>query len=264
MGNSRMKFSANLGFLFAELDLVARINGAAACGFEAVELHWPYAVPAVEINAALRTNGLRLIVLNTLPGNSALGEFGLAAVPGRAVEFRETVQQALDYAVATGAAAVHCMAGLVGAQGLAAAEHCFVENLQVASDLAAAAGVGLLIEPINTRDKPGFALTSVEQAAAIIRRTGRRNIKIMFDCYHVQIMQGDLTRRIEQQIELIGHVQIAAVPSRAEPDAGEVNYLHIMATLQRLGYAGWVGAEYKPGGRTEDGLSWRVAFTTRI
>lgn len=255
-----MKFSANLGFLFAERDLVSRISAAAACGFEAVELHWPYDVPAAEVSAALRATGVRLIALNTLPGDTAAGEFGLAAVPGRALEFCKTVQQALDYAMATGAAAVHCMAGLVGAQGLTAAEHCFVENLQIASELAAAAGVGLLIEPINTRDKPGYALTTVEQAAALIKRTGRQNIKIMFDCYHVQIMQGDLARRIEQQIELIGHVQIAAVPSRAEPDAGEVNYLHMMATLQRLGYAGWVGAEYKPGGRTEDGLGWRAAI----
>jgi hydroxypyruvate isomerase len=135
-----------------------------------------------------------------------------------------------------------------------------VENLQLASDMAAQAGVELLVEPINTRDKPGYVLTTVEQAADIIGRTGRQNIKIMFDCYHVQIMQGDLTRRLQQQLELIGHVQIAAVPSRGEPHAGEVNYPHIMATLQRLGYTGWIGAEYKPAGRTEDGLGWRSAL----
>ncbi len=255
-----MKFSANLGFLFADRGLVARISAAAACGFEAVELHWPYDVPAAQISAALRASGVRLVALNTAPGNVGAGEFGLAAVPGRAQEFRQSMHQALDYAVATSAGAVHCMAGLVGAQGLASAEQCFVENLQLASDLAAQAGVELLVEPINTRDKPGYALTTVEQAADIIGRTGRQNIKIMFDCYHVQIMQGDLTRRLQQQLELIGHVQIAAVPSRGEPHAGEVNYPHIMATLQRLGYTGWIGAEYKPAGRTEDGLGWRSAL----
>ena len=255
-----MKFSANLGFLFADRGLVARISAAASCGFEAVELHWPYDVPAAQISAALRASSVRLIALNTAPGNVGAGEFGLAAVPGRAQEFRQSMHQALDYAVATSAGAVHCMAGLVGAQGLAAAEQCFVENLQIAADLAAQAGVELLVEPINTRDKPGYVLTTVEQAADIIGRTGRQNIKIMFDCYHVQIMQGDLTRRLQQQLELIGHVQIAAVPSRGEPHAGEVNYPHIMATLQRLGYTGWIGAEYKPAGRTEDGLGWRSAL----
>ncbi len=255
-----MKFSANLGFLFADRGLVARISAAAACGFEAVELHWPYDVPAAQISAALRAAGVRLIALNSAPGNVGAGEFGLAAVPGRAQEFRQSMHQALDYAVATSAGAVHCMAGLVGAQGLAAAEQCFVENLQIAADMAAQAGVELLVEPINTRDKPGYVLTTVEQAADIIGRTGRQNIKIMFDCYHVQIMQGDLTRRLQQQLELIGHVQIAAVPSRGEPHAGEVNYPHIMATLQRLGYTGWIGAEYKPAGRTEDGLDWRSAL----
>ena len=255
-----MKFSANLGFLFADRGLVARISAAACCGFEAVELHWPYDVPAAQISAALRASGVRLVALNTAPGNVGAGEFGLAAVPGRAQEFRQSMHQALDYAVATSAGAVHCMAGLVGAQGLAAAEQCFVENLQLASDMAAQAGVELLVEPINTRDKPGYVLTTVEQAADIIGRTGRQNIKILFDCYHVQIMQGDLTRRLQQQLELIGHMQIAAVPSRGEPHAGEVNYPHIMATLQRLGYTGWIGAEYKPAGRTEDGLGWRSAL----
>ena len=255
-----MKFSANLGFLFADRGLVARISAAAACGFEAVELHWPYDVPAAQISAALRASGVRLIALNTAPGNVGAGEFGLAAVPGRAQEFRQSMHQALDYAVATSAGAVHCMAGLVGAQGLAAAEQCFVENLQIASGMAAQAGVELLVEPINTRDKPGYVLTTVEQAADIIGRTGRQNIKIMLDCYHVQIMQGDLTRCLQQQLELIGHVQIAAVPSRGEPHAGEVNYPHIMATLQRLGYTAWIGAEYKPAGRTEDGLGWRSAL----
>ncbi|MEY3150227.1 MAG: hypothetical protein RLY92_454, partial [Chloroflexota bacterium] len=176
-----MKFSANLGFLFADRGLVARISAAAACGFEAVELHWPYDVPAAQISAALRASGVRLIALNTAPGNVGAGEFGLAAVPGRAQEFRQSMHQALDYAVATSAGAVHCMAGLVGAQGLAAAEQCFVENLQIASDMAAQAGVELLVEPINTRDKPGYVLTTVEQAADIIGRTGRQNIKIMFD-----------------------------------------------------------------------------------
>ena len=153
------------------------------------------------------------------------------------------------------------MAGVVAADARAAAELTFVENLKAAADKAAQAGMTVLLEPINHRDRPDYFLHTIEQAASIIGQVGRRNVKIMFDCYHTQIMQGDLTRRLKDHLDLIGHVQIAAVPSRAEPDEGEIDYRDICRTLDRLGYDGWIGAEYKPRGRTEDGLGWLSAWS---
>jgi hydroxypyruvate isomerase len=249
------RFSANLGFLFTDRSEIDRVSAAAEAGFDAVEMHWPYAVPADRMKSALERAGVRMLGLNTPVGNAAAGDFGLGALPGREAEFQRAVDEALAYGAAIGATALHCMAGV--AQGdLAAAESTFVDNLQAAADKAARAGMTILIEPINHRDKPGYFLHHVEQAASIIERTGRSNVKIMFDCYHTQIMQGDLIRRIETHLPLIGHVQIAGVPGRAEPDDGEVNYPAILNALDRLGYGGWVGAEYKPRGRTEDGLQW--------
>jgi hydroxypyruvate isomerase len=253
------RFSANLGFLFADRPDIDRLDAAAAAGFHAVEMHWPYATPAAEMRAALQRNGLTMLGLNTVVGNE--GESGLGALPGREADFRRAVEQAVTYGREIGASAVHCMAGVVSPDSLAAAESVFVENLRVASDLAAQAGMTVLIEPINHRDKPDYALSRIEQAAAIIGRVGRGNVKIMFDCYHVQIMQGDLIRRFEAHRDLIGHVQIAAVPSRAEPDEGELNFPEICRAFERAGYAGWIGAEYKPRGRTEDGLAWFRAWS---
>jgi hydroxypyruvate isomerase len=253
------RFSANLGFLFADRPDLDRVEAAAAAGFHAVEMHWPYATPAAEMRAALQRNGLTMLGLNTVVGNE--GESGLGALPGREADFRRAVEQAVTYGREIGASAVHCMAGVVSPDSLAAAESVFVENLRVASDLAAQAGMTVLIEPINHRDKPDYALSRIEQAAAIIGRVGRGNVKIMFDCYHVQIMQGDLIRRFEAHREVVGHVQIAAVPSRAEPDEGELNFPEICKAFERLGYRGWIGAEYRPRGRTEDGIAWLRAWS---
>ncbi|KLK92367.1 isomerase [Microvirga vignae] len=254
------RFSANLGFLFSDLPEPERIAAAAAAGFKAVEMHWPYQVPASEMRDALARSKVTMLGLNTPVGNAAAGDFGLGALPGRESEFQQAVDQALSYGSAIGASAVHCMAGIVPADEFAA-ERTFIGNLRVAADKAAQAGLAILIEPINHRDKPGYFLHRVEQAASIIEQVGRGNVRIMFDCYHTQIMQGDLTQRLRTYLELIGHVQIAAVPTRAEPDGGEINYLDICRTLDGLGYAGWIGAEYKPRGRTEDGLSWLSAWS---
>jgi hydroxypyruvate isomerase len=223
-------------------------------------MHWPYQVPAAEMRAALARHQVTMLGLNTPVGNAAAGDFGLAALPGRESEFAQAFEQALSYGSAIGATAVHCMAGVVSAGDAAAAERTFVANLREAADQAAQASMTILIEPINHRDKPNYFLHNIEQAAAIIGQVGRPNVRIMFDCYHTQIMQGDLTRRLEAYLDVIGHVQIAAVPSRAEPDEGEIDYRDICRTLDRLGYDGWVGAEYKPRGRTEDGLGWLKAL----
>jgi hydroxypyruvate isomerase len=253
------RFSANLGFLFSERPEIERIEAAADAGFTAVELHWPYAIPAAGIRSALARTGLKMLGLNTPLGDEAAGDFGLGAIPGRQSEFEQAFDKALSYGAEIGATSIHCMSGVVPVDDMAAAEITFIENLRQAADKAAQASMTLLIEPINHRDKPGYFLHHVEQAASIIERIGRMNVKIMFDCYHVQIMQGDLIRRLKTYQAVIGHVQIAGVPSRAEPDEGELNYSGIFQVLDEMGYEGWVGAEYKPRGRTEDGLGWLSA-----
>jgi 2-dehydrotetronate isomerase len=249
------RFSANLGFLFSDRPEIERIAAAASCGFKAVEMHWPYDVPAPAIREALASHNLTMLGLNMPVGNTA-GDFGLGAVPGREGEFRQALDQALSYGSTIQASAIHCLAGIVHDNDPVAAERAFVANLQIAADKASQAGMTILIEPMNHRDRPGYFLSHVEQAAAVIGKAERHNIKLMFDCYHVQITQGDLITRLKTHLNLIGHVQIAAVPSRAEPDEGEVNYREIFRTLDSLGYQGWIGAEYRPRGRTEDGLGW--------
>jgi 2-dehydrotetronate isomerase len=255
------RFSANLGFLFTEVPEIERVAAAAAAGFKAVEMHWPYQVPAAEMRNALSRSQVTMLGLNTPVGNAAAGDFGLGALSGREAEFQQALDQAVSYGHAIGATAVHCMSGLVTPDAASAAERTLVTNLTLAADKASQADMTVLIEPINHRDKPGYFLHTIEQAASIIDQVGRRNVKIMFDCYHTQIMQGDLTRRLKDHLDLIGHVQIAAVPSRAEPDEGEIDYRDICRSLDRLGYSGWIGAEYKPRGRTEDGLGWLSTWT---
>jgi hydroxypyruvate isomerase len=186
----------------------------------------------------------------------ASGEFGVAAIPGREAEFAAVFRQALDYIVALGGCQIHCLAGKVPPEQRPAAEATFVRNLTAAADLAAEQNITLLIEPINPRDRPDYFLNRPEHAADIIAKVGRPNARIQFDFYHVQILGGDLIRRFERHFPLVGHVQIAAVPSRHEPDEGEVNYPAIFEVLDRTGYAGWVGCEYRPRTRTEAGLAW--------
>ena len=255
------RFAANLAYIFTERPLIERFAAAAAAGFTAVELQFPYDHPPSAVKAELERHGLTQLGVNTPFGRE--GEFGLAAVPGRERDFDTLFRQALDYTVAIGGRAIHCLAGKVPPEQRPAAERVFVSNLSRAADLAAAKNITLLIEPINPRDRPDYFLTRVEQAADLISRIDRPNVKIQFDFYHVQIVSGDLLRRFEQYQPLVGHVQIAAVPSRAEPDEGEVNYRAILAELDRLGYAGWIGCEYKPRGRTEDGLAWASAYGVR-
>ncbi len=253
------RFSANLGFLFADREHVERIEAAAAAGFAAVEMHWPYDVPASDLRAALDRNRLTMLGINTPMGDRSRGEMGLGAIPGREAEFANVFDLSLSYAVALGGTAVHCMAGVMPSDAQAA-ERTFVRNLTAAADKAANAQIMILLEPLNYRDAPGYFLMHLEQAAGIIEKVGRANVKIQFDCYHVQIMGGDIIRRYERYRDLVGHVQIAAVPSRAEPDEGELAYPEICRAFDRMGYAGWIGAEYKPRGRTEDGLGWLKVY----
>lgn len=252
------RLAANLGMLFTERPPLERFRAAAEAGFKAVELQFPYAEAASAMRAEIDRCGLTMLGLNTAPGRP--GEFGLAAVPGREGEFAAQLKQSLDYAVAIGANAIHCMAGAVPSEQRPAADKVFVSNLAKAAELAAAHGLTILIEPLNPRDRPNYFLTRAEHAADIIDRVGRSNVKLQFDFYHQQIVAGDILRRFEEHLPWIGHVQIAAVPSRAEPDEGEINYPAVLAAVDRLGYAGWVSAEYKPRGRTEGGLGWALPY----
>jgi hydroxypyruvate isomerase len=249
------RFAANLAYMFTERPMLERFGAAAAAGFKAVELQFPYDVAPSAIRAELARHGLVQLGINTQPRPHG-GESGLGAVPGREREFAEVFQKALDYVVAIGGSAIHTMAGTVAPELRPAAERVFVSNYTRAADLAAQRDIMLLIEPLNGRDRPGYFVNHVEQAADLIGKIDRPNVRIQFDFYHLQIIGGDLLKRFEKFMPLTGHVQVAAVPSRAEPDEGEVNYPAIFAALDRLGYTGWVGCEYKPRARTEDGLAW--------
>lgn len=223
------------------------IRAAAAAGFDAVECHWPYDTPPDQVRAALTETGLPMLGLNTRPGEG----FGLAALPGREEEARAAIDEAIAYARATGTQAIHVMAGIAAGPQ---ARDAFIANLRHAC--AAAQGLIFLIEPLNTRDTPGYFLTSTDQARAIIEEVNHPALRLMFDCYHMQIMEGDVAGRLAALLPLIGHVQIAAVPDRGAPDHGDLDYARVFATLARLGYDRPLGAEYKVTGATEASLGW--------
>jgi 2-dehydrotetronate isomerase len=250
------RFAANLGYLFNEQPLIERFGAAAAADFKAVELQNVYDHAPSALKAEIERHGLIVLGVNTPPGQHASGESGVAAIPGREQEFAALFRQALDYVVAIGGCQIHCLAGKVPPEQRPAAEKTFMQNLARAADAAAEKNVTLLIEPINPRDRPDYFLSRAEHAADIVGKLARPNVRIQFDFYHVQIVGGDLIRRFEKSLPHVGHVQIAAVPSRHEPDEGEVNYPAIFEALDRLGYGGWIGCEYRPRTRTEDGLSW--------
>ena len=250
------RFAANLAYLFTELPPLDRFGAAAAAGFTAVELQFPYEQGPSAVRRELDRHALTMLGINTPQSVGRVGAAGLAAVPGHETEFAALFRQALDYVVAIGGRQIHCMSGVVPPEQRPAAEMTLIRNLACAADAAAAKNITLLIEPINPRDRPDYFLTRAEQAADIIAKVERPNVRMQFDFYHAQIVGGDLLRKFEKHLPLVGHVQIAAVPSRHEPDEGEVNYPEIFPALDRLKYDGFVGAEYKPRGRTEDGLAW--------
>lgn len=245
------RFSANLGFLWADLALPDAIRAAKAAGFDAVECHWPYDIPPADVAAALAETGLAMLGLNTRRG--AAGENGLAALPGREIEARLAIDEALSYATRIGCGAVHVMAGYASGPAAGAV---FAANLDYACQAARGLGITILIEPLNRHDAPGYFLTGSDQAAAIIATLGHDNLRLMFDCYHLQIMEGDLTRRLQRHRDILGHVQIAAVPDRGAPDHGELDYRHICATLRDLDWQRPLGAEYRSPGTVAQSLGW--------
>jgi 2-dehydrotetronate isomerase len=252
--------SANISFMFLELPFLERISAAAKAGFPAVECHFPYEFPVAVLRNALKKAGVRLNGINTAPGDISKGDWGLACDPTRRAEFRAGVKQALKYATALDIPTVHVMAGMVRDEDRKKAKRSYLSNMAWAADAAVKLGKTIVSEPLNTRDKPGYFISRSDEVVDLIREINRPNLKLMFDVYHVQVMEGDVSKRLEKHFDVIGHVQIAAVPTRHEPDEGELNYPHVFATLKRLGYTGYIGCEYKPRGKTEEGLVWMKAM----
>jgi hydroxypyruvate isomerase len=251
------RFCANLSLLFAEQPFVARYAAAARAGFTGVECHFPYAVPADKLAEALRVHRLEQVLFNLPPGDWAAGERGIACLPDRVDEFEAGVVQALDYARALGCRRINCLAGLAPGDSDRAELLAVMErNLRFSARALSREGIDLMVEPINTRDMPGFLLNHSAETLALIERVGEPNVKLQYDVYHMQIMEGDLARTLQRELSRIGHVQIADNPGRHEPGSGEINYPFLFDWLDRIGYTGWVSAEYIPAGDTAAGLDW--------
>ena len=254
------RFAANLSFLYTELPFLERFAAAAHDGFAAVEFGFGYDFAAKDIAAHLSAHGLMQVLINAPPGDLAKGDRGLAALPGREHEFAASVVTALRYAQTLACPRVHILAGVLpdGADGERRARHrsTFVRNLRFAAREAEEQGVELMIEPINPRDVPGYFLTRQADAHAIREETGAANLKVQMDLYHAQIVEGDLSEKLRHWLQHIGHIQIAGVPGRHEPDVGEINYRYLFALLDELDYRGWVGCEYRPLAGTSAGLGW--------
>lgn len=267
------RFAANLNWLYAELPFQHRFEAAARDGFKAVEIMSPYSWPAVELKALLRVNGLQLVLINAPPGGTdaasieaawASPQKGTACLPGHEAEFVAGFTLALDYAQQLDCPRIHVMAGVLpGGLARDAAQAVYAGNLRQAAAQAAAVGVDVLIEPINTRDIPGYFLNRQDQAHAILDEVGATNLKVQMDLYHCQVVEGDLAMKLRRYVPTgrVGHIQIAGAPGRNEPDVGEINYPYLFALLDELGYGGWVGCEYKPArglapGATSSGLGW--------
>lgn len=251
------KFAANLTMLFTELPFLDRFAAAAQAGFKAVEFLFPYEYEAEQLKKLLDKSKLKLVLHNLPAGNWAAGERGIACHPDRVDEFREGVDRAIGYATALSCPQVNCLAGI---RGRNASEELgyetIIENLKYAAAKLEKAGIGLLLEPVNSRDIPGFFVDRTKLALEIIEKVQSENLKLQYDIYHAQVMEGDLARTIEQEFARIGHIQLADNPGRHEPGTGEINYPFLFKHLDELGYRGWIGCEYKPRTVTSEGLAW--------
>lgn len=250
-------FAANLSMLYPQHDFLDRFAAAAADGFAAVEYLFPYDFSPQQLKQRLDDNGLVQALFNAPPGDWAAGERGIASLPGREAEFREGIAKALEYAAVLGNDRIHVMAGLLPDETLRERHQAvYLENLTYAAEQVAKVGLTVLIEPINTRDMPGFFLNRQDQAQAICKQVGADNLKVQFDFYHCQIVEGDVISTLRRDFAGVGHIQIAGVPDRHEPDTGELNYAWLFEEIDRLGYSGWIGCEYRPRGDTSEGLQW--------
>jgi hydroxypyruvate isomerase len=251
--------------MFNEVPFLDRFAAAAAAGFQAVEFLFPYDHPVEEVTAKLRDNHLENVLFNLPPGNWAAGDRGIGCHPGREEEFRAGVDKAIAYAQGLGTPRIHAMAGIAPAgvdrQVLRAT---YVANLRWAAEKLAAQGIMLLVEAINTRDIPGYFLNTQAESYALCTEIGAPNLKMQMDLYHMQIVEGDLAMKLRQYMPYCGHIQIAGVPGRNEPDTGEVNYPYLFRLLDELHYDGWVGCEYRPAEKTVEGLGWLSARGTQM
>ncbi|HEX5369438.1 MAG TPA: TIM barrel protein [Dehalococcoidia bacterium] len=250
------RFAANLSMMFPEVELSQRFEAARKAGFRAVEYLRPYSDSVSDLQHYLKDAGVELILLNTPLGDRP-GDRGVGALPGREADFRLCFDQALDYATQLGAGMVHVMAGIVP-EGVSPdeCERVFVANLRPVADVAKAQGIKLLLEPLNTRDVPGYLHTHTADTRRIIEAVGSDNVFLQYDFYHMQIMQGDLVETMQRNLDIIGHMQFSSLPGRNEPQHGEVNFEHVFAAIDASGYRGWLGCEYRPKGDTLEGLSW--------
>jgi hydroxypyruvate isomerase len=258
------KLAANLTMLFGEMDFLDRFEAAARAGFRGVEFLFPYPYEATVLKARLRDHGLVQVLHNLPAGNWAAGERGIACLPDRVDEFKGGVDQAIEYAQALGCDQVNCLAGILP-PGVdpPAARQTFEQNLRYAAPRLQAAGIALLIEPINTRDVPGFFLSGTREAIEIIDAVGSDNLWLQYDIYHMQIMEGDVAGTIERHLPRIRHMQLADVPGRHEPGTGAIDFGALLSHVDRLGYAGWIGCEYVPKAGTIEGLGWAAPYLPR-
>jgi hydroxypyruvate isomerase len=254
------KLAANLTMLYNEVDFLDRFAAAAQSGFKGVEYLFPYAYPKEQLAEKLARHGLVQVLHNLPAGDWAGGERGIACLPDRVGEFQEGVGRAIEYATTLNCKQVNCLAG-IAPRGVdrEKVDATFVANLKFAADKLGAVGIRLLIEPINTFDIPGFHLSRTQQALHTIRATGSNNLFVQYDIYHMQRMEGELANTIKANLPQIAHIQLADNPGRNEPGTGEINYRFLFGFLDGIGYAGWIGCEYKPKGKTIDGLGWRAA-----
>jgi hydroxypyruvate isomerase len=247
--------------MFNEVPFLDRFEAAAKAGFKAVEFLFPYDFPAAEIRSRLDATGLEQVLFNMPPGDWAAGDRGTASLAGRQDEFRAGVEKALEYATTLGCKRLHCMAGIPASDAVpGSAANLYIANLAWATEQTKSAGVMVVIEPINHRDMPGFLLNTTGQAAGVVTAFGADRIRILFDIYHCQITEGDITSRMQKLLPLIGHIQIADVPARNEPGTGEIGWKYVFARMDAVGYDGWVGCEYRPANGTVAGLGWLDAF----
>jgi hydroxypyruvate isomerase len=254
-----LQFSANLSFLFAEEDFLDRFGAAARAGFKGVECHFPYEHDKAVLAEVGLTSGVEIVLFNLPAGNWAGGERGIACLPDRKAEFQDGVGRAIEYAEALGCTRLNCLAGIpTGQQGKAI--DTLIDNLKFAAAVTQRAGIMLTMEPLNTRDTPGFLIATTTQAMQVIDAVGSKNLFLQYDVYHAQVMEGDLTNTLEQLLPRMGHIQIADNPGRHEPGTGEIRFDFLFQRLQQLGYAGWVGCEYRPSGDTLDSFQWMAPY----
>lgn len=258
-----LRFSANLSFLFTEHDFFDRFGAAARAGFAGVEFHFPYDHDKAALAEVVLTSGVEVALFNLPAGDWAAGERGIACLPERKAEFQDGVGRAIEYAEALGCTRLNCLAGIPAGGAVAPAPtfgdqaiETLVDNLRFAAAVTQRAGIRLLLEPLNDRDNPGFLVPTTRAALQVIDAVGNRNLQLQYDVYHAQVMEGDLARTLETHLARIGHIQIADNPGRHEPGSGEIRFPFLFERLQQLGYAGWIGCEYRPRGATADSFGW--------